>query len=920
LRIRLTTFAVLAELRFITDYQRYTRRKGYFYPMLLAAGIRVGPYEIKEPLGEGGMGEVYRAHDPRLKRDVAIKVLRPEVADRRRFEFEARAAGGLNHPNILAIFDIGEENGAPYIVSELLEGESLREVVTRGAVPTRRLLDISVQIAAGLSAAHAQGLVHRDLKPENVMVLRDGQVRILDFGLAKQAPGTAEKDVTRTLAGPLSGTLAYMSPEQLQGGAVDFRSDQFSLGIILYELATGHHPFEREDRIATMSAIVREEPAPVITLNPLVPAPLRWLIERCLAKEPNQRYTSTWDLCQQLHDIRDHISEVFSPDAATQIGPLAHRALRLPFSVVAVLIAVSALAGAATGAWFLWRRASAFAYHFTPFATDAADETEPAWSPDGQTLAYTSTVNGVSQVFARRLDSAVPAQITKSGSPCRYPFWSPDSSRLLYWSVSSLWSVSAVGGDAVLVLPEIPFGSPPAAVSPDGQVLAYFHAERGLNVVRLKRMADGNTKTYERAPFPVQFRNNGGIRFSPDGRKLLVWVVPDVDRGAELWVIPYPEGMPHRVVSDLLTGYRALGASWLSDNRRAAVATEANPGSGVHIFLVDTETGVATPVTSGTGEEREPAVAPDRDRMAFASGGADTDVVDVALDGSWMKPLVATSRHEYSSDWSPTGNQFIYVSDASGSPEIWLKSFSEGWARPVVERSPAGHLAYSYPRFSPDGQRIAYVRVGNGHLVWISSLSGGQAIPLEQESRDQHGPVWSPDGKWIAYTRYLGDRWEIAKASPGGSSRPVRIAIRGGATSPLAWSPDGNWIGFGEGEDVFLVSPDGGEPALLYHGASTFMFSRDGSRVYIIHRGPDRNWELVPLTVPNGSAGRPVRLPLPSEASINAPRLHPDGTHFMLSVGAWKRDIWILDGLQRRGLLPLLGLRHVADEHEPQAR
>jgi serine/threonine protein kinase len=884
--------------------------------MLLSPGVRVGPYEITEPLGEGGMGEVYRAHDPRLGRDVAIKILRPEMIDRRRFEFEARAAGSLNHPNILAIFDVIEENGAACIVSELLEGRTLRELMFAGPLHSRKLLDIAVQIAAGLAAAHARGLIHRDLKPENVMVLQDGQVRIVDFGLAKSEPALTEQDDTRTIPGVLSGTLAYMSPEQLLGQGVDFRSDQFSFGIILYELATGRHPFERNDRVGMMSAIVHEEPPPIQAINPLVPAPVRWVIDRCLAKEPAGRYTSTSDLCQQLHDIRDHISEVLTLDSADQPKPTARPKLALGLTAAAAVLILALLAGAVSGAVFLWRRSAAFAYHFTPFATEAVDETEPAWSADGQTLAYTAAVNGISQVFARRLDSAVPAQVTKAGSPCRYPFWSADSSRLFYWSASSLWSIGAVGGDPIQVLNNVPFAAPPATFSPDGKTLAFFQADGASNVVRIRRIADNVTTTYEHAPFPGRFRTNGGMHFSPDGRKLVVWFVRDVDQGAEVWVLPYSDGAPHRVNADLLMGYRSLSASWMRDNRRVAVATEASPGAGAHIFQVDTETGVTLPLTSGTGEEREPAVAPDGDRMAFASGSANTDVVDVALDGSRVTPLAATARHEYSSDWSPSGKQFIYVSDASGSAEIWLKSVAEGWARPVVQASPAGHLAYSYPRFSPDGQSIAYVRIGSKHLIWISSLAGGQAVPLEQESRDQHRPAWSPDGRWIAYTRYVGDKWEIAKASPGGSSRPVRVASAGSASSAMEWSPAGDWIAFGEGEDVFLVSPDGGEPLRVAHGVSGYMFNRDGSGIYVIRRAEDRSWQLVLVSIPSGTAGKPIPLRLPAEAAIGVPRLHPDGTHFMLSIGAWKRDIWILDGLQRRGLLPLLGLRHVEDVHE----
>ncbi len=235
--------------------------------MTLTCGTRIGPYEVVAPLGAGGMGEVYRARDPRLGRDVAIKVLRKGVGDRRRFEFEARAASSLNHANILTIYDVGEEDGVPYIVSELLDGDSLRSLLGRGPLAVRTLLDIAVQIAAGLAAAHARDIVHRDLKPENIMVLRDGRVKILDFGLAKPADVDLCGDDTHTARGLLVGTIPYMSPEQIQGRPVDVRTDQFSLGTILFELTTGVHPFRANDRVSTMSAVARNEPSQSLALN-----------------------------------------------------------------------------------------------------------------------------------------------------------------------------------------------------------------------------------------------------------------------------------------------------------------------------------------------------------------------------------------------------------------------------------------------------------------------------------------------------------------------------------------------------------------------------------------------------------------------------------------------------------------------------
>jgi eukaryotic-like serine/threonine-protein kinase len=260
------------------------------------------------------MGEVYRARDRRLQRDVALKVLHAEVASGvnglDRFEQEARAAAALNHPNILSIYDIGSDQGVTYIATELVIGETLAAVIKAGPVPIRRQLDFGVQVAARLACAHASGIVHRDLKPENVMVTKDGPIKILDFGLAKQTLGFATASVTgigyRTDAGTVLGTINYMSPEQARGQPADHRSDQFSLGIVLYEMAVGKLPFDKGSAAETLSAIIADEPLPI---DNRTPPPLRWTIDRCLAKDPNGRYESTHDLAAELRGLREHLSE-----------------------------------------------------------------------------------------------------------------------------------------------------------------------------------------------------------------------------------------------------------------------------------------------------------------------------------------------------------------------------------------------------------------------------------------------------------------------------------------------------------------------------------------------------------------------------------------------------------------------------------
>jgi len=303
----------------------------------LAKGTMLGAYEILAPLGAGGMGEVYRARDPRLAREVAIKVLPEEFFEgeekRQRFEREARLLAALNHPNVAAVHSFeeipGSSSSSPsrhILVMELIDGETLRHAFPPEPVPTKKILEIGAQIADGLAKAHTSGIVHRDLKPENVMVSREGWVKILDFGLAKLTEARSQElssaaTASGTVPGMVMGTVGYMSPEQASGKPVDFRSDQFSLGTMLYELAAGRRAFQRDTSAETLVAVIREEPEPLGRLNPRVPAPLRWIVERCLAKDPDQRYASTRDLARDLASLRDRIGELSGESAAGVAEP-----------------------------------------------------------------------------------------------------------------------------------------------------------------------------------------------------------------------------------------------------------------------------------------------------------------------------------------------------------------------------------------------------------------------------------------------------------------------------------------------------------------------------------------------------------------------------------------------------------------------
>ena len=325
--------------------------------MPLTPGARLGPYVIRSLLGVGGMGEVYLAHDTKLDRDVALKLLPAELASDserlRRFELEARSASALNHPAIVAIYDLGQAESQPYISMELVEGQTLRQMLQAGSMPLRRALQVAAPIADGLAKAHEAGIVHRDLKPENLMVSHDGFAKILDFGLAKLVDDADARAALQTMTekgtrpGSVMGTVGYMSPEQASGGTADNRSDQFSFGLVLYEMLTGQRAFNRPTAVETLSAIIRDEPTPIGQLNPSVPVPIRWIVDRCLAKTPADRYGSTRDLARDLASVRDHFSELTSSGATAVSAPTPAARLKRREIVAWLLVAALVFAAAA---------------------------------------------------------------------------------------------------------------------------------------------------------------------------------------------------------------------------------------------------------------------------------------------------------------------------------------------------------------------------------------------------------------------------------------------------------------------------------------------------------------------------------------------------------------------------------------------
>ena len=437
----------------------------------LQAGDRIGPYELLASIGAGGMGEVWRARDTRLSRIIAIKFSLAQFSER--FEREARAVAALNHPNIAQIYDVGPN----YLVMEFVEGQPIR-----APEDLRKLLDIAGQIADGLSAAHAAGMVHRDLKPDNILVTKDQRAKILDFGLAKQqaaAASDATRSLTLTDPGTALGTVAYMSPEQARGREVDFRSDQFSFGLILYELVTGRRPFQRDSAAETMAAIIREEAEP---LPSEIAAPVRWTIERCLAKDPEQRYDSTRDLYRELRQIRDGLSKTLSlPAASWAVAPRSRRSWwQLPALVIAVVLA------GLLGSWFGQRRGSDAPHWAGVRLSGPAVALSPRVSPDGQMLALVARVNRQTQLAIMKADGGswnVLTHDANKGSVTSVS-WARDGSHLFFdrfWErPAGVYSIPQLGGEPILLLED---AWAPQAL-PDG------------SLVVLKRTLHGNDQAF----------------------------------------------------------------------------------------------------------------------------------------------------------------------------------------------------------------------------------------------------------------------------------------------------------------------------------------------------------------------------------------------------------------------------------------
>jgi eukaryotic-like serine/threonine-protein kinase len=921
--------------------------------MTLSAGTKLGPYEIQSLLGAGGMGEVYRATDARLERDVALKVLRPEVAAdperRARFEREAKTVAALSHPNIVALYEVGNADGVEYTVSELVDGQSLRaQIIRQGAIPVRQAVELATQLAEGMAAAHAVGIVHRDLKPENVMVTRDGRVKILDFGLARVSPVTSRSAqgsdsatmdslpvVERpgpaeymTKPGMVLGTTAYMSPEQARGQDADYRSDQFSFGLIVYEMLSGKQAFIRDSAVETMAAIVRDEAEPLKTK---MPVPLRWLVERCLEKEPMRRFDSSRDLYRQLRTLQDHFSEAFSSGDIQPVlsehaaGQAGAQRRRFGIRATLALAALAAALAAASGWWLHPAGVNLSDYRYTPFAVNAG---YPLWSPDGKMAAYAGDVGDGQELFLRTLDSPSPQQLTRDHAKRVRPLaWTPDSAHILYSQRSrgseqeNILSTSSVGGEPEVVwtLPRetVSFGdTTTVAVSPNGKAAAllYQGSDRIIDLY-ISDPIGSAPRRYPASQVSSHYVfNTAQLRFSPDGKQLLLIRGGD-SKIEESWLIPFPpgSGTPRRVLEKLRTDADTPRFAWMPDNRQIVAATASGIGGNAHLFLADTHSDHLQQITEGTGSERNPTVSPDGSSILFTESKNDYDIMSMSIADGTAQGLIVTARSEQMPAWAAQANSLVYVSDRLGTDDVWLHS-GDGPDRPLVTQASFTSDPPEWimlPSLSPDGTRVIFggITKTGANWLWEVSVAGGAPVRLvgaSDTSQQQLAGDWSPDGKQFVFASIEPDGTlplKIVRTSAGAVARKLDGTSDNGI---ISWSPDGRWIAYPDGKWLWhLVSPDGTKHRDLGTiRTESLAFSKDSKTAYGIRQDANK-WFLFSLDIETGKLHdiKVLDRNLRPEAELDPGirfTLAPDGKSFAYSVVKSESSVWMLQGFANK--------------------
>jgi eukaryotic-like serine/threonine-protein kinase len=843
---------------------------------MLATGAKLGPYEIISPLGAGGMGEVWRARDARLNREVAIKVL-PALLNNdedqlRRFEQEARATSALNHPNILTVYDIGTHDGAPYIVAELLEGADLRAQLNDGALTVRKAIDYAQQITRGLAAAHEKGIVHRDLKPENLFITKDGRVKILDFGLAKLTqPKLARVDTEAptspllTESGVVIGTVFYMSPEQTRGERADNRADIFAFGAILYELVTGQRAFQGKSPVEVMHAILKEEPPELSDTSHKIPPQLERIVRRCLEKNPERRWQSTSDLGFALDALSAPSgSRIETGVAFGAVNESTGKARQFGNVWLVWIIGAAFILGMLGFAWTYFTRqppaeARVMKFSITPPEKTSFDHL--AVSPDGRNLAFTAATGGKVQLWVRALDTT-EAKALPGTEGAILPFWSPDSRFIGFFAGGILKKIEVSVGLAQ-TLCDVRNGTG-GTWSREGVIL--FSALGGGGVFRVSATG-GEVASVVKPELERQETDFSDPCFLPDGRHFLYSKYDGQKETRGVYLGSLDGGVTQRLLGDesnamyatsdkgggyLLFGHgealmaqpfdaetrqlsgepfpvaRQVGLIFgnsVSSHRRNFSVSE----NGVLVFdpLLDRQRSQLIWVDRGgrkidslNGMDNVGLVRLSPDDKRFIVERLDFQTGNLDL---WLSNVTGGNATRFTFDpaldhfpvWSPDGSRIVWSSNREGPFHLYEKAASGAGQDALLLRSDYYKFASDWSR---DGRFIIYRQLDpkTKHDVWVlpvGPLAGDQKpFPFVQTEANESGGVLSPDGQWMAYAADESGRYEVYVQSFPGGGGKRQISTAGGI-GPY-WR--------GDGRELFYHAPDGKLMAAAVKGGASF--------------------------------------------------------------------------------------------------